>query len=65
MITVDEWLTIKEASARLKVSVPTLRKYIRMGVLPHYRQGRIVRLKIIDIDSFLHPGIEPEQRRML
>lgn len=65
MTTVDEWLTVKEASGRLKVSVPTLRKYIRMGVLPHYRQGRIVRLKSIDIDNFLHPGTEPEQRRML
>ena len=65
MVTTSELLTVKEASARLKVSIPTLRKYIRMGVLPHYRQGRIVRLRSSDIEGFLHPGTEPEQRRML
>ena len=65
MVTADEWLTVKEASAYLKVSIPTLRKYIRNGILPHYRQGRIVRLRSSDINDFLHPGTEPEQRRML
>lgn len=52
----DEWLTIKEAAERLKLSVAVIRKYIRLGKLPHYRQGRIVRLKRSDVDNFLRPS---------
>lgn len=49
----SEWLTIKEAAEHLRVKVPTIRKYIREGKLPHYRQGRIIRLKVVDVDNFL------------
>ncbi len=52
----NEWLTIKEAAGYLKLSVPAIRKYIRLGKLPHYRQGRIVRLKRRDLDNFLKPS---------
>ena len=52
----NEWLTIKEAASYLKLSVPAIRKYIRLGKLPHYRHGRIVRLKKQDLDNFLEPG---------
>jgi len=51
-----EWLTIKEAADYLKLSVPAIRKYIRLGKLPYYRQGRIVRIKKQDLDNFLKPG---------
>jgi len=52
----NEWLTIQEAAEYLKLSVPTIRKYIRLGKLSHYRHGRIVRLKRRDLDSFLQPS---------
>ena len=52
----NEWLTIKEAAGYLKLSVPAIRKYIRLGKLLHYRYGRIVRLKRQDLDNFLEPG---------
>jgi excisionase family DNA binding protein len=52
----NEWLTIKEAAERLKVSIAAIRKYIRLGKLPHYRQNRIIRLKKSDVDNFLRPG---------
>ena len=52
----NEWLTIKEAADYLKLSVPAIRKYIRLGKLPNYRQGRIVRIKRRDLDNFLQPG---------
>jgi excisionase family DNA binding protein len=54
----DEWLTIEEAANYLKLSVPAIRKYIGSGRLKHYRNGRIIRLKKSDLDSFLKP-IEP------
>ncbi len=52
----NEWLTIKEAAEHLKLSVAAIRKYIRLGKLPYYRQGRVVRLKKNDVDNFLRPG---------
>ena len=52
----NEWLTIKEAAGYLKLSVPAIRKYIRLGKLLHYRHGRIVRLKKRDLDNFLEPA---------
>ena len=52
----NEWLTIKEAAGYLKLSVPAIRKYIRLGKLLHYRHGRIVRLKKRDLDNFLEPS---------
>jgi excisionase family DNA binding protein len=58
-MTNDEWLTIQEAADHLKLSVPAIRKYVRLGKLPHYRQGRIVRIKRSDLDSFLHLGQQP------
>jgi excisionase family DNA binding protein len=52
----NEWLTIKEAAERLKLSIAAIRKYIRLRKLPYYRQGRVVRLKKSDVDNFLRPG---------
>ncbi len=57
-----EWLTIAEAARYLRISVPGIRKYIKESKLPSYRQGRIVRLKKSDLDSFLQPNSqEPRQ----
>lgn len=57
-----EWLTIAEAARYLRVSIPGIRKYIKENKLPSYRQGRIVRLKKSDLDSFLQPNSqEPGQ----
>ncbi len=49
----DEWLTLQEAADRLKVKVPTIRKYVRLGKLPAYRQGNVVRVKPSDVDAVL------------
>jgi excisionase family DNA binding protein len=52
----DEWLTIEEAAKYLKLSIPAIRKYISNGKLKHYRNGRIIRIKKSDLDSFLKPS---------
>ncbi len=52
----DEWLTVKEAAGRLKLSVATIRKYIRAGKLAAHRQARIIRLRKSDVDRFLRPS---------
>jgi excisionase family DNA binding protein len=48
-----EWLTIQQAAEYLKISVPTIRKYVRLKKLPSYRHGRIIRLQKDDLDKFL------------
>jgi excisionase family DNA binding protein len=52
----EEWLTIEEAARHLKMSVPGIRKYVKNGKLPSYRQGRIIRLKQSELDTFLTPS---------
>jgi excisionase family DNA binding protein len=49
-------MTIEETAAHLKMSVPTIRKYVRLGKLPSYRQGRLIRLKKSELDAFLESG---------
>jgi excisionase family DNA binding protein len=53
---VEDWLTIEEAASYLKLSVPTIRKYITAGKLPSYKQGRLIRLKRPELDAFLESG---------
>jgi excisionase family DNA binding protein len=52
MVT-DEWMTIQQAAAHLKLTVQTIRNNIKSGKLKSYRNGKIIRLKRIDVDSFL------------
>jgi len=51
----EEWMTIEESAKYLKMSVGGIRKYVKNGKLPSYRQGRIVRLKRSDLNAFLAP----------
>ena len=49
----EDWLTIEEAAQYLKMSIPGIRKYVKNGKLPSYRQGRIIRIKQSDLDALL------------
>lgn len=55
-MTTDEWMTITESAKHLKLSVPAIRKYVRLGKLPSYHQGRLVRLKKSDLNAFMEAG---------
>ena len=52
-MTTDEWFTIPEAAQYLKLSVPSIRNYIKSNRLPSYRNGQVIRLKRTDLDAFL------------
>lgn len=52
-MTIDEWLTIPEAAKYLKVSIPSIRNYIKSSRLSSYRNGHVIRLKRTDLDAFL------------
>lgn len=47
------WLSTKEAADRLGVTPRTLYRFIDQGELPGYRLGRVIRLKLTDIDEFI------------
>ena len=54
-MTRDEinWLSSREASRRLGITVRTLYRLIDGGQLPAYKFGRVIRLKEADIDGFI------------
>ena len=53
----EEILTVREAARFLKVSVNSIRRYIRLGRLPAYRiaDERVLRIKRSDLERLLTP----------
>jgi excisionase family DNA binding protein len=48
-----EWLGTKDASTRLGITLRSLYRFIDEGDLPAYKFGRVIRIKVEDIDSFI------------
>jgi excisionase family DNA binding protein len=46
-------LTFYEAAQMLDCSLKTLRRRIDAGLLPVYRDGRIVRVRRVDVDEYI------------
>lgn len=66
------WLSTRDGSKRLGVTLRTLYRFIDEGQLPAYKFGRVIRLKEGDIDAFIEqariaPGslehLYPEPKR--
>lgn len=53
----EKYLTSKEASSLLKISLPTLNDYTKQGFIPSYRIGSTVRYKLSNIDTALTNGL--------
>ena len=47
------WLSTKDASARLGVTLRSLYRFIDGGELAAYKFGRVIRLKERDVDRFI------------
>ena len=61
-MAVDEvqWMSTAEAARRLGITPRTLYRFIDEGQLPAYRFGRVIRLKRLEVDSFIEScRIEP------
>jgi len=48
-----EWLGTKDASTRLGITLRSLYRFIDEGDLPAYKFGRVIRMKVEDIDGFI------------
>ena len=54
------WLSTQDAAKRLGVTPRTLYRFIDQGELTAYRLGRVIRLKLSDVDAFIEKSrIEP------
>ena len=54
------WLSTKEASSRLGMTLRSLYRFIDQGELRAYRFGRVIRLRESDLDGFIESRrIEP------
>lgn len=54
------WLSTGDAAHRLGITTRTLYRFIDEGQLPAYRFGRVIRLKLTDVDAFIEQcRIEP------
>lgn len=47
------WLSTKEASSRLGITLRTLYRLIDEGQVPAYKFGRVIRLKESEVDAFI------------
>ena len=69
------WLSTPKAADRLGITTRTLYRFIDRGELPAYRFGRVIRLRLADVDRFidaclvepgslehLYPEARPEDR---
>lgn len=55
-----EWLSTQEAAEHLGITPRTLYRLIDRGDVPAFRIGRVIRLRIRDIDAFIETcRIEP------
>jgi excisionase family DNA binding protein len=48
-----ELLTLSEAAGELRCSVATVKRRIRSGALPAYRDGRLVRVRVVDLRRYV------------
>jgi excisionase family DNA binding protein len=54
------WLSTKDASERLGITLRSLYRFIDAGELPAYKFGRVIRLKETDVDRYIDAcRIEP------
>jgi excisionase family DNA binding protein len=55
-----DWLGTPDAANYLGLRAPTLYRLIDEGLLPAYRMGRVIRIKLSDLDRFIASSrIEP------
>ena len=52
-----DWITTRDATTLLGVSLRTLYRFIDLGELPAYKIGRVIRLKACELNAFHHRAL--------
>jgi len=58
----NEWLTVKEVAAHLRVSRITIWRWCNLGVIPAFRIGHSWRIRREDLQNFIGGGRHLEQK---
>jgi excisionase family DNA binding protein len=62
----DRYLSVKEAAQLVGVRAETIRSWLQAGYFPAYRAGRILRIRRVELESYLArkdegpPKLDPE-----
>jgi excisionase family DNA binding protein len=56
LITAEEFITIGELAARLRLTERTIHNYMRREFIPYYKIGRFVRFKWSEVEAALAQG---------
>jgi len=57
----QSFLTPQEVSDLLRVSIHTVRRWIKEGKLPAYKVGRVWRISKVDLDKWLNQQRTPRK----
>lgn len=64
-VDAEKLLTIDDVSDRLSVSISTVRRIVREGLLPAYRVGGRLRFKLYEVDAYVNAQrIDAGQERL-
>jgi excisionase family DNA binding protein len=59
------WISTAEGARRLAVTPRTVYGFIDRGELPAYRMGRVIRVRVVDLEAFIEScRIEPGSLRL-
>lgn len=57
----DESFTLRQAAAFANVSVDTVRRWTRVGALPHHRVLRRIHVRRSDLETLIFRGLAPSR----
>ncbi len=52
----EPWVSTKEISQHLGVTIETIRKWIKIGKIPCHRVGKLWKFKISEVDTWVMSG---------
>jgi excisionase family DNA binding protein len=47
--TIDRFISINQAAAYMSCHPDTIRRWIKRGILPYFRQRRLIRIRLSDL----------------
>jgi excisionase family DNA binding protein len=56
----EKWSSLEEIADHLGVSKDTIRNWIKKGVIPHRRIGKLFKFKISEVDDWVNSGKSAE-----
>lgn len=52
----ERWLSLEEISKHVGCSKDTIRAWIKKGVIPYHKVGRLYKFRISEVDAWIESG---------